>query len=115
MLFTAVMLALASRSESDDHAPPPGGNCTPAVGAPLPLIAETKRAPPVARTLNWLLAVEGKSKALESAQTNVPVLVALARRPAATLYCPEAVLTAPPTTLAKGALATLFLPPAMVA
>src|SRR5215203_5037812 len=96
------------RSLSVDHAPEPGARLTPAVGAPVPAsTALTKRAPPTARAENWLLAVEGKSSAVESAHTNAPWWVALACLPAARLKLPPALLLLPPGTVDASPLAWL--------
>ena len=103
-------------SESEAQEPPPGARVTPAVGAPvLPLIAETNRAPPVERTLNWFWAVEAKSKLLESAHTNAPLWFDFACLPAAKLSAALAVLFVPPGTTDCGPLAVLKIPPPTVA
>src|SRR5258706_15412547 len=87
---TVAKLALAFTSLSEAHAPPPAASETPAVGVPVLLIAETNRAPPVARAVNSLDAVEEMTKLLLSAHTNAPSLTACARRPAAKLVVPVA-------------------------
>src|SRR5438046_2606759 len=74
-------------------------------------MALTKRTPPAARAENWLFAVEGKSKALESAHTRLPWWLALAWRPAARLKLPFAVLLLPPGTVEASPLAWLSVPP----
>src|SRR5512139_1506376 len=52
---------------------PEGSSVIVFVGAPAPSIAVTKRAPPVARTANSLLAAVLKSKADPSAKAKVPL------------------------------------------
>ena len=52
-------------------------------------------SPFVARIENWLSAVDEKSAFVLSAQTNEPVLTALARRPAAMLKAPAELLRPP--------------------
>jgi hypothetical protein len=63
----------------------------------------------------WSLAVDVTSALVESPQTNDPVVVALARFPAAKEEEPEAVLLDPPGTVAELPDPTFPLPPPTVA
>jgi hypothetical protein len=72
---------------------------------------ETKRAPPVERTAKVFAPFEPMSKALKSRQTNEPLSVAFAKRPAAKLKSPPAVLLLPPGTVASLPVALLPNPP----
>ena len=58
-------------------------------------------APPPARTRNWSFAVEEKSALMPSAQTKVPEWLAFARKPAAKLSPPAALLCWPPGTMVR--------------
>src|SRR5258706_15863761 len=95
---TVAKLALAFTSLSEAHGPPPAASVTPAVGVPVLLIADTNRAPPVARVVNSLDVVEEMTKLLLSAHTNAPSSAACARRPAAKLAVPDAWQREPPGT-----------------
>src|SRR6188474_3478227 len=70
--------------------------------------------PPAALILNWLFRSEPNGTVVEpSAQTNEPVWLAWALRPAAKLQLPAARLSEPPGTVAVRPVASLLYPPPM--
>src|SRR5690606_9106695 len=130
------MSDLARRSDRLAQLPLPDASDTPAVAAPAPLMALTKRTPPVARTSNLFMPLLRKSTdALLSAQRKVPMSPelplcgtptqapsvgagtlfgrrTLARLPPAKLSRPPAQLTKPPGTAERLPKAWLLAPPA---